>query len=96
MDKALATFRNGHVELATPVDWAEGTLVEVVPIRQKIGMTEAEWPTTPDGVQVLLKHMGEVTSAREEPIEFTWNWPEWDRHQVEATRKSWDELEKQF
>ena len=96
MNKALATFRNGHIELAAPVDWAEGTPVEVVPIRQKIGMTEAEWPTAPEGVSALLKHMDEATSSVEEPIEFNWDWPEWDRHQVAATRKTWGELEKQF
>lgn len=26
-----ATFRNGHVELSTPVDWPEGTPVTVLP-----------------------------------------------------------------
>ncbi len=93
MDKALATFRNGHVELASPVDWAEGTPVEVIPIRQKIAMTEAEWPTTPEAIQALLKHMDAAPDG-EEPIDFNWDWPDWDRHQIEATRKSWDELEK--
>lgn len=94
MDKALATIRNGHVELATPVDWAEGTPVEVVPVRQKIGMTEAEWPTTSEAVQTLLKHMDEAVPRGEEPIDFKWDWPEWDRYQIEATHKSWGELEK--
>jgi hypothetical protein len=96
MQKALATFRNGHLELATPVDWPEGTTVEVIPLRQKIGMTEAEWPTTPDAIQSLLRRMDEATLEDDGTVDFDWHWPEWDQYQKQATRNSWDDLEKLF
>ncbi len=32
MDSVPATFRNGRVELAAPVDWPDGTQVEVTPV----------------------------------------------------------------
>lgn len=96
MQKVLATFRNGHVELAIPVDWPEGTAVEVVPIQQRIGMRESDWPATADSVQALLRHMDEATSEDDEPVEFVWHWPAWDQCQTEASRSSWDQLEKLF
>jgi len=33
MQSVTATFRNGRVELAAPVDWPNGTKVEVRPLR---------------------------------------------------------------
>jgi len=60
MRKALATFRKGRVELTSPVDWPEGTAVEVIPLQQRIGMTEDDWPTTADGIQSLLNRMAQV------------------------------------
>ena len=32
MDKALATIRGGHIELDAPVDWPDGTRLEVRPV----------------------------------------------------------------
>ena len=32
MEKALATIRGGHVELDAPVDWPDGTRLEVRPV----------------------------------------------------------------
>jgi len=96
MQKVLATFRNGHVELAVPVDWPEGTAVEVIPVQQRIGMREADWPTTADGIEALLKRMDEATFGDDEPVEFSWDWPAWDKCQIEATRKSWEEMETAF
>ena len=96
MQTVLATFRNGHVELAIPVDWPEGTTVEVVPIQQRIGLRETDWPATVDGIQTLLRHMDEATSEDDEPVEFAWNWPAWDQCQRDASRSSWNQLEKLF
>ena len=96
MQKVLATFRNGCVELAIPVDWPDGTAVEVVPIEQRIGMSEADWPATTEGIQTLLRHMDEATSGDDEPVEFAWDWPAWDERQEEASRSSWNQLEKLF
>jgi len=32
MGSVTATFRNGRIELAEPVDWPDGTQVEVTPV----------------------------------------------------------------
>jgi len=32
METVTATFRNGRVELSRPVDWPEGTQVQVMPL----------------------------------------------------------------
>jgi len=96
MQKALATFRKGHVELTSPVDWPEGTAVEVIPLRPQIGMTEDDWPTTASGIQSLLNRMEEATFGDDGPVEFAWDWPAWDAYQMEASRASWNDLEKMF
>ncbi|HYV38711.1 MAG TPA: hypothetical protein VE988_23705 [Gemmataceae bacterium] len=65
----LATIQNGQIVPRQPVDWPEGTEVEVSLIKpkgEKLGMTEDEWPTTPEGIAALLKRMDEA-----EPLEFT-------------------------
>ena len=36
MQNATATFHNGRLELAEPVDWPEGTRVEVCPIAEPV------------------------------------------------------------
>lgn len=51
MQSATATFRNGQVELTEPVDWPDGTPVEVTPLAaadnsQHVGHPPTtEWPT---------------------------------------------------
>ena len=80
----------------SPVDWPEGTAVEVIPLQQQIGMTEDDWPTTAAGIQCLLNRMEEAEFGDEEPIEFAWDWPAWDAYQMEASRASWNDLEKMF
>jgi hypothetical protein len=42
MQNATAVFRNGRVELAEPVDWPDGTQVEIHPIA-----TTAQIPASP-------------------------------------------------
>jgi hypothetical protein len=96
MQKALATFRKGNIELTSPVDWPEDTAVEVIPLQQQIGMTEDGWPTTADGIQSLLNRMEEATFGDDEPVEFAWDWPTWDAYQIEASRASWNAVEKVF
>jgi hypothetical protein len=72
LERVLATFRNGGLELSSPVDWPEGTGVEVVPLRDRIGMDEEEWPNTPDGVRSLLNRMDEAFRD-DAAIEFSWD-----------------------
>ena len=47
MNSVLATFQNGQVELSQPVDWREGTLLEVAPLngpRNNTAQPMNEWP----------------------------------------------------
>lgn len=90
MQKALATFRLGQIEFDSGVDRPEGTRVEVLPI-ESIGMNEADWPTTVEGIAVLLKRMDEC-----EPLEMSdAEYAAWDEcrtekeRQKEFTRQSW-------
>jgi hypothetical protein len=48
MEKALATLRNGQVELDHAVDWPDGTRLEVLPTEKKLGLDESDWPETPE------------------------------------------------
>src|SRR5438270_495551 len=57
------TIKNGQVVLDAPCALPEGTRVEIVPIesaRPTYGMREEDWPTTPEGIAVLLARMAQV------------------------------------
>ncbi len=93
MQKALATFRLGQIEFDSGVDWPEGTRVEVFPLSiESVGMNEADWPTTPEGIAALLKRMDEC-----EPLEMSdAEYAAWEaerrterERQKEFTRQSW-------
>ena len=53
------TYKSGHVELDSPVDWPEGYRVEIrltpedgsshEEFRNSLGLREREWPTTTEG-----------------------------------------------
>ena len=57
MSTVPGRYYDGKVILDTPVNWADGAPVQVSPRAEKIGMTEAEWPTTPEGIQELIDKM---------------------------------------
>ncbi len=66
--------------------------MEVLPIQDKFGMNESEWPTSPAGIAELLKRMND-----REPIEMTdAEFTAWEtaresekERQKEFTRQSW-------
>jgi hypothetical protein len=65
------TFHNGHVELDSPVDWAEGSRVSIAPLtdqsrpagsngdagEQSCGISEADYQDTPEFRNRLLAQM---------------------------------------
>ena len=65
MSTVRGRYYDGKVILDTPVDWADGIPVQVSPSIEKIGMSEDEWPTTPEGIDELLRRMDF------EPVELT-------------------------
>jgi hypothetical protein len=52
MNAIRATWTNGQIVPAEPVDWPEGVqlLVEPVPAGEKIGLTEKEWRDDPAAI----------------------------------------------
>src|SRR5438094_1565642 len=63
MDALQGIIRNGRIVLGAPAELPEGTRVEVLPIggaRPALGMREEDWPTTPEGIALLLARMDRV------------------------------------
>ncbi|HLZ09979.1 MAG TPA: hypothetical protein VKT80_15425, partial [Chloroflexota bacterium] len=52
MNAIKATWTNGQIVPAEPVDWPEGSalLVEPVSAGEKVGMSEEEWRDDPDSI----------------------------------------------
>ena len=69
MSTIAGTYQQGRIVLQSPVDWPEGARVEVMLVEpgiDKIGMTEEEWPSDPQGIAELLARMDQC-----EPLEMT-------------------------
>jgi hypothetical protein len=66
MSIVTGIYRDGKVELDAPVDWPNGSRVEVSSPLPKIGLTEDEWPTSPEGIVAWL-----TWAASVEPVELT-------------------------
>jgi hypothetical protein len=70
------TYKHGHVELDSPVDWPEGVRVAIQPTKngssqtpelgEKFGMSEEDWPTTKEGIEALIADWNAI-----EPMEMT-------------------------
>jgi len=80
--KALTgTWRDGRILLDEPADWPEGCRIVVTPQHaqreeQWLGITEEEWPRTPEALADWLKWLDSI-----EPVEMTpeeeANWLAW-------------------
>jgi hypothetical protein len=71
MSNVRGKLRNGRVEFdhPLPADWPEGAEVEtrLTPTESVVeGMREEDWPTTPEGIALLLKQMEAI-----EPLDMT-------------------------
>jgi hypothetical protein len=63
MNVLQGIIRNGQIVLDAPAGLPEGTRVEVVPIegaKPSLGMREEDWPTTAEGIAVLLARMDQL------------------------------------
>ena len=68
------TYKSGHVELDSPVDWPEGVRVAVQPAKnvsaqtpepcEKFGMSEEDWPTTKEGIEALIAEWNAIEPAQ--------------------------------
>jgi hypothetical protein len=63
MNALQGTVKNGRIILDDAAEIPEGTRVEVLPVAEELptlGMREADWPTTPEGIAALLDRMDQV------------------------------------
>jgi hypothetical protein len=99
MNAIAGTYQQGRIVLQSPVDWPEGSRVEVMLVEPgigKIGMTEEEWPSDPQGISELLARMDQC-----EPLEMTAeeeaDWAAWRQKVKEYTltkmRQRWENSE---
>ena len=90
------TYKGGHVELDSPVDWPEGVRVGILsPVPEEetsividsepLGMSDAEWPTTKEGIAALIAEWNAM-----EPLKLT---PE-DEKEIEAAQKWIDDYSR--
>lgn len=79
MSPINGTYKQGRVTLDGPVDWPDGVRVRIEPSPEEahLGLSEADWPNTPEGIAQLLARMDAV-----EPLELT---PE-DEAEIAAAR----------
>ncbi len=55
MSVIRATVQGGKIVADVPADWPDGTVLEVGPADPPFGMSEADWPTTPEGIEDWLR-----------------------------------------
>ena len=67
------TYQDGTVELDAPVAWPNGSRVTVVTEPNSYGMSEADWPTTPEGLAAYIARL----EAQEVPEMSEEEWAEW-------------------
>ena len=62
MNAIKATWTNGRIVPAEPVDWPEGIqlLVEPVSASERIGMDESEWRDDPESVAAWIEAVDKI------------------------------------
>jgi len=66
MSTIRGIYRNGKIEIATPVDWPDGSQVLIEPVEEIIGMREEDWSDTPEAIAAWLQWYDSL-----EPLIFT-------------------------
>ena len=68
MGAIRGTWHDGHVVLDQRVEWPDGhrVLVEAVAAENVVGMSEADWDNSPEGIAAWLQWYDSL-----EPLEFT-------------------------
>ena len=84
MNAITATVKGGRLDLQVPVDWPDGTEVEIRPVAQA-GANGEDGPMTPDEIARTLAAMEKV-----EPFVLT----DEERAAIEAERRARKEREK--
>jgi hypothetical protein len=61
-----AIVKDRRIALDVPDDWPEGTEVVIEPLSESIGLSEEDWPATPEGIARHIALMDQV-----EPFDMT-------------------------
>ena len=85
MNAIRAIVKDRRIALNVPDDWPEGTEVLIEPLTESIGLSEEDWPTTPEEIARHLALMDQV-----EPFDMT---PE-EEATWQADRQARKEYEK--
>ena len=82
MDAIHGTYHDGKIELDAPVSWPDGSRVTVTTEPDSFGMSEADWPTTPEGIAAYIAKL----ESLEVPEMSDQEWAEWQAAR-EAAKK---------
>src|SRR3954466_13090712 len=98
MNAIKATWTNGHIVLAEPVDWPEGSqlLVESIEANDApVGMTEAEWRDDPESIARWIAAVEKIEPliwAEGEEEEYERYREKSRQFNIEAVRKQMEEM----
>lgn len=93
MNAIKATWKNGRIVPAEPVDWPEGSELLVEPImanHEKIGLTEEEWRDDPEAIaewEVWVRNIEPLEYTDEERAEMARYNEQFRRYNIEAVRR---------
>jgi hypothetical protein len=92
MNTVTGKYRKGRISLDQKVEWSENDHVEVTRVKQRIDMTEAEWPTTPEGLAALFAEVDAFEPVVMTPEEEA----EWHAALRESDLASMDDVRKRL
>ena len=90
MDAIHGTYQGGRVELDSPVSWPDGSRVTVTTESKEIGMSEADWPTTPEGIAAYIARL----ESLEVPEMSDAEWALWQAAREASKRYTLANMEK--
>ena len=90
---------DGKIDLPAPADWPEGTVVVVRPLKDEIGITEEDWPKTPEAIAAWIGWLDSLQPFLTPEEEAEWRkalaeqkafeLSKWEEH-TEKLRKVWE------
>jgi len=97
MNPIKATWTNGQIVPAEPVDWPEGSQLIVEPIErpETIGMDESEWRDDPESIAAWIAAVERIEPmiwAEGEEKEYQRYRKEFREFNIEAVRKQMEEM----
>jgi hypothetical protein len=101
MNAIRATWTNGQIVPAEPVDWPEGSALIMEPLaskREKIGLTEDEWRDDPESIAEWERGVRSIEPpeyTEEEQAEMARYREQYRRYNIEAVRRQMEAMDQQ-